>query len=156
VACVVAGTVRKAPPVQARWILKSVVSPRTDTSGAKSGNGVRAGGLLKYAGESEIGGYVSQASSVTSPLFGHISQHNIPHTSLNTGGGGGYTDLLHTRSREARQRSSSTQGLSSRRVGGLLQLWACPPNLRRRSQMAEAHHHASGSFCPCNCWLAMS
>jgi hypothetical protein len=42
---------------------------------------------------------------VVSPLlFSVTSQHNIPHTSLD--GGGGYTDLLHLRPREARQRST--------------------------------------------------
>jgi hypothetical protein len=44
---------------------------------------------------------------VVSPLlFSVTSQHNIPHTCLDTGGSGGYTDLLHLRLREARWRST--------------------------------------------------
>jgi hypothetical protein len=117
--------------------LESVIFPGAGASGEKSGNGMRVGGLLKNAGDSKIGGYVSWASSVT-------SQHNIPRSSLNTSGSdsGGYTDLLRLRPREARRRSSSTPGLSWRRGGGLLQLRACPPNPQWRSQMAEVFHHA--------------
>jgi hypothetical protein len=59
---------------------------------------VRAEDHLKSAGESEIGGGVSRASSVT-------FKHNIPHTSLDTDGGG-YRDLLHLRPREAQRRST--------------------------------------------------
>jgi hypothetical protein len=90
---------------------------------------------------------------VVSPLlFSVTSQHNIPHTSLD-GGGDDYTDLLHLRPREARRRStpSPAEGGATevysisgreRRGGGLLQLRACPPNPRRRSQMPQVHHHA--------------
>jgi hypothetical protein len=91
--------------------LESAVSPGAGASGANSGNGVRAGDHLKSAGESEISGSVSRASNVTYPIFGHLpTQH--PHTSLDTGGGGGYTDLLHLPPREARRRStlSPTEG----------------------------------------------
>jgi hypothetical protein len=95
---------------------ESVVSIGAGTSGAKSGNGVCAGGLLENAGETEIDGCVSRDSSVTSPIL-VTYQHNIPHTSLDTGGGGnvGSTDLLHLRPRELR-RSSSTLALSSKSV----------------------------------------
>jgi hypothetical protein len=42
---------------------------------------------------------------VVSPLlFSVTSQHNIPHTSLD--GGGGYIDLLHLRPREVWRRST--------------------------------------------------
>jgi hypothetical protein len=44
-------------------------------------------------------------------LFSVTSQHNIPHTSLDTdGGGGGYTNLLHLWLREARRRSTPSPG----------------------------------------------
>jgi hypothetical protein len=73
-------------------------------------------------------------------LFSVTSQHNIPHTSLDTGGdSGGYTDLLHLQPREMRRRSSSTLQI---RGGGLK--W------RRYITMP------SGSFYPCSCWLGLS
>jgi hypothetical protein len=84
-------------------------------------------------------------------LFLVTSQHNIPHTSLD--GGSGYIDLLHLRPREARWRSTPSPAEGGamevysisgrgRRGGGLLQLRACTPNPRRRSQMPQVHHHA--------------
>jgi hypothetical protein len=89
---------------------------------------------------------------VVSPLlFSVTSQHNIPHTSID--GGGGYTDLLHLRPRETQRRStpSPAEGGAAevysisgrgRRGGGLLQLRAYPPNPRRWSQMPQVHYHA--------------
>jgi hypothetical protein len=65
---------------------------------------VRSEDHLKNAGDSEIA--VAFRGLVVSPLlFSVTSQHNIPHISLD-GGGGGYTDLLHLRPREARRRST--------------------------------------------------
>jgi hypothetical protein len=93
---------------------ESVISIGSGASGAKSGKDVRAGGLLENTGETKIDGFVLRDSSVTSPIF-VTSQHNIPHTSLDTGGNGdgGPIDLLHLRPRELR-RSSSTLALSSK------------------------------------------
>jgi hypothetical protein len=93
---------------------------------------------------------------VVSPLlFLVTSQHNMPHTSLDTGGGGGYTDLLHLRSREARRRStpSSTEGgaMEVFFISGLVrQIRGGDLYWRRYINMLF------GSFCPYNCWLAMS
>jgi hypothetical protein len=168
--CVVTGTVRKAPPAQARWILSNRPFPC-----AKSENGVRAIDHLKSVGHSEIGGSVSRASSVTSPLFGHLPTQHPPYQSrrrwrlhrftpfLTEGGatevysisgrGRHNGGLLHLRLREARRRStpSPDEGGAAevysifgrgRRDGGLLQVRACLPNPRRRSQMPQVHHHA--------------
>jgi hypothetical protein len=95
---------------------------------------------------------------VVSPLlFSVTSQHNIPHTSLDTGGGGGggYTDLLHLRPREARRRStpSLTEG------GAAEVFFNSELVLQIRSGGLKCHRYItmpSGSFCPCNCWLALS
>jgi hypothetical protein len=60
---------------------ESFVSPGAGSSGAKSGNDVRAGGLVENAGETEIGGYILRDSSVTSPLFGHLPTQHPPYQS---------------------------------------------------------------------------
>jgi hypothetical protein len=79
---------------------ESFVSPGAGASGAKDGNDVRAGGLVENAGEPKSAATFCRI--VVSPLlFSVTSQHNIPHTSLDTGGGGYSIDLLHLRPREA-------------------------------------------------------
>jgi hypothetical protein len=159
--CVVAGAVRKAPPTQARMKLSNRPFPRAGASGAKSGNDVRAEDHLKSAGDSEVGGSVSRASSVTSPLFGHLPTQHPPYQSRRwrrlhrstpsptEGGaaevysisgrgrrGGG---LLHLRPREARRRSSSTPSLSSKSA-------ATVSNATGTSPCPLAHCSAVGRF----------
>jgi hypothetical protein len=58
---------------------ESVVSPDAGTSRAKSGNGMRTGGLVENAGETKISGCISRDSSVTSPLFGHLPTEQPPY-----------------------------------------------------------------------------
>jgi hypothetical protein len=89
-------------------------------------------------------------------LFSVTSQHNIPHSSLYTsGGGGGYRDLLHLRPREARWRSTS-----SPIEGGAAEVFFNSRLvLQIRGGGLKCHRYItmpSGSFCPCNCWLALS
>jgi hypothetical protein len=82
VGCIVAGMVHKAPPALGLLdTLDSAVSSGAGASGAKSGNGVRAEDHLKSAGDSEIGGSFSWASSVTSPLFSHLPTQHPPYQS---------------------------------------------------------------------------
>jgi hypothetical protein len=93
---------------------------------------------------------------VVSPLlFLVTSQHNIPHTSLDTGGGGNYTDLLHLPPREAWRRSNPSPaegGATEVFFNSGLVLQICGGGLKWQRYITMP----SGSFCPCNCWLAMS
>jgi hypothetical protein len=150
--CVVAGTVRKAPPAQARWILSNRPFPREQAPAVQKVGTACAWKTTSRARETAKS-VAAFCGLVMSPLlFLVTSQHNFPHTSLD-GGGGGYTDLLHLRPMEARRRSTPSPaegGVTEvysingqgRRGGGLLQLRACTPNPRRRSQMPQVHHHA--------------
>jgi hypothetical protein len=139
------------------------ISPRAGASGAKSGNDVRAEDHLKSAGDSKIGGSVSRASSVPSPLFGHLPTQHPPYQSRRR-----RQPRLHrstpspTEEGAAKVYSISGRG---RRGGGLLHLW--PREARRRSSLTPSLSSKSavtvsnatgtyitmpsGSFCPCNC-----
>jgi hypothetical protein len=142
--------VRKAPPA-ARWILSNQSFSRGQTLAVQKVGTACARKTISRAREIAKSAAEFRGLVVSPLLFSVTFQHNIPHTSLD--GGGGYTDLLHLRPREARQRSTPSPaagGLAEvysisgrgRRGGGLLQLRACTPNPRRRSQMPQAHHHA--------------
>jgi hypothetical protein len=150
--CVVADMVPKAPLTQARWILSNRSFSREQASAVQKVGTVCARKTTSRARETAKSAAVFRGLVVSHLLFSVTSQHNIPHTSLDGGGGGGYTDLLHLRPREAWRRStpSPTEGGTTevysisrrgRRGRGLLQLRACPPNPRRRSQMPQVHHH---------------
>jgi hypothetical protein len=148
----VAGTVHKEPLAQARWILSNRPFLRGQAPAVQKVGTACARKTTSRARETAKSAAAFYGLVVSPLLFSVTSQHNIPHTSLD-GGGGGYTDLLHLRPREAQRRStpSLAEGGATdvysisgrgRRGGGLLQLWACPPNPRRRSQMPQVHHHA--------------
>jgi hypothetical protein len=160
--CVVAGTVRKSiSGLDPLNTLESAVSPGVGVSGAKSGNSVRTEDHLKSAGDSKIDGSVSQASSVTSPLFGHLPTQHSPYqyrrrrwlhrstpspteegaAEVYSISGRGRRDggLLHLWSREARWRSSSTPGLSSKFA-------AVVSNATSTSPCPLAHCSAVGRF----------
>jgi hypothetical protein len=106
----------------------------------------------RSAGDIEIGGSISRASSVTSPLFDHLpTQHSLYqsrrrrrlHRSTPSPTEGGAAEvysisgrgrcgggLLHLQPREARRRSSSTLGLSSKSavaVSNATGTSPCPP-----------------------------
>jgi hypothetical protein len=147
----VADTVPKAPPIQARWILSNRPFSWEQAPAMQKVGTACAWKTTSRARETAKSAAVFHGLVVSHLLFSVTSQHNIPHTSLD-GDGGGYTDLLHLRPREAWRRStpSPTEGGMTevysisgrgRRGRGLLQLWACPPNPRRRSQMPQVHHH---------------
>jgi hypothetical protein len=104
---------------------------------------VRAEGLLKSAGESEIGACVSQASSVTSLLFGHLPTQHPQYQSR------------HRRRQRRLHRStpSPTEGGAAEIFFNselVLQIRGSGLKWRRYITMP------SSSFCPCNCCLAMS
>jgi hypothetical protein len=126
---------------------------------------VRAGDLLKSAGESKIGGCVSRASSVTSPLFDHLPTQTPPLpvstpaavTQSYSISGRGRRDggLLHLRPREAWRRSSPSpaEGGAAEvffNSGLVLQIRGDGLKWRRYITMTF------GSFCPYNCLLVMS
>jgi hypothetical protein len=149
--CVVAGTVRKAPPAQARWILSNRSFPPGQAPAVQKVGTACAQKTTSRAWETAKSAAAFRGLVVSPLFFSVTSQHNIPHTSLDSGGD--YIDLLHLRPREAWWRStpSPAEGGAAevysifgrgRRGGGLLQLRAYPPNLRRRSQMPQVHHHA--------------
>jgi hypothetical protein len=149
--CVVVGTVRKAPSAQVRWILSIRSFPRGQAPTVQKVGTACARKTTSRARETAKSAAAFRGLVVSPLIFSVTSQHNIPHTSLD--GGGGYTYLLHLRPRKAWRRStlSLAEGGAAevysisgrgRRGGGLLQLWACPPNPRRRSQMPQVHHHA--------------
>jgi hypothetical protein len=150
--CVVAGTMRKAPPAQARWILSNRPFPRGQAPAVQKVGTACARKTTSRVRETAKSAAVFRGMLVSPLLFSVTSQHNIPHTSLD-GGGGGYTDLLHLRPREAQRRSTPSLAEGGamevysisgrgRRGGGLLQLRACPPNPWWWSQIPQVHHHA--------------
>jgi hypothetical protein len=104
--CVVAGMVCKAPPAQARWILLNRPFPRGQASAVQKVETICARKTTSRARETAKSAAAFRGLVVSPLLFSVTSQHNIPHTSLDTGGGGGYTNLLHLRPREARRRST--------------------------------------------------
>jgi hypothetical protein len=150
--CIVASTVRKAPPAQAHWKLSNRPFPRGQAPAVQ-----KVGTACARKTTSRVRETAKSAAAfcglVVSPLlFSVTSQHNIPHTSLD--GGGGYTDLLHLRPREARRRStpSSAEGGAmevysisgrGRRDGGLLHLW--PREARQRSSSTPGLYSKSAA-----------
>jgi hypothetical protein len=135
--------------------------PGVGDSGAKSGNSVHAEYHLKSTGDRKIGGSISRASSVTSPFFGHLPTQHPPyqsrrrrrlHRSTPSPTEGGVVEvysifgrgrrgggLLHLWPREARRRSSSTPGLSSKST-------AAVSNATCTSPCPPAHCSAVGRF----------
>jgi hypothetical protein len=101
--CVVAGAVRKAPPAQARWKLLNWPFPRGQAPAVQKVGTTCARKTTSRARETAKSAAAFRELVVSPLLFSATSQHNIPHTSLD---GGGYTDLLHLRPREARRRST--------------------------------------------------
>jgi hypothetical protein len=131
---------RRAPSAQACWILSNRSFSQVQVPVVQ-----KIGTACAWEASSRMRERPKSAATfrgiVVSPLlFLVTSQHNIPHTSLDTGGdSGGYTDLLHLQPRKTRQRSSST-------------LQICGGGLKWRRYITVP----SGSFCPCSCWLALS
>jgi hypothetical protein len=126
--CVVVGTVRKAPPAQARWILSNRPFPRGQAPAVQKVGTTCARKTTSRARETAKSAPAFRGLVVSPFLFSVTSQHNIPHTSLDDGDG--YTDLLHLRPREARPRSSSTLSLSSKSVAAVSNATGtspCPP-----------------------------
>jgi hypothetical protein len=102
--CVVAGMVRKAPPAQARWKLSNRPFPRGQAPAVQKVGTTCARKTTSRARETAKSATAFRGLVVLPLLFSVTSQHNIPHTSLD--GGGGYTYILHLRPREARRRST--------------------------------------------------
>jgi hypothetical protein len=133
--CVVAGTVRKAPPDQARWILSNRPFPRGQALVVQNMGTACAWKTTSRARETAKSVAAFRRLVVSPLLFSVTSQHNIPHTSF--GGGGSYTDLLHLRPREARRRSTPSPA-----EGGAAEVYSISGRgrrsggyPRRRSQM---------------------
>jgi hypothetical protein len=103
---------------------KSGISLDAGARRVKSANGMRAGGLLNKAGETEIAGCISRHISVTSPLLGHLgTKHPLPpppFSCLDTHGSSSI-DLLHLQAREPLASSYSHLALFVA-VAGLLHL----------------------------------
>jgi hypothetical protein len=140
--CVMAGAVRKAPPAQARWKLSNRPFPQGHAPAVQKVGTACARKTTSRARETAKSAAAFHGLVVSPLLFSVTSQQNIPHTSLNGSGSGGYTDLLHLRLREARRRSTPSPAEGGtmevysifgggRHGGGLLQLRAYPPNPRR-------------------------
>jgi hypothetical protein len=154
VGCIVASTMRKASSAQARWILSNRPFPRGQAPAVQKVGTARAEDHLKSARDSKISGSVSRASSVTSPIFGHLPTQHPPyqyrhrrrrrlHRSIPSPTEGGAAEvysisvrgrrgggLLHLWPREARRRSTSTLGLSSKSTAAVSNATGtspCPP-----------------------------
>jgi hypothetical protein len=149
----VAGMLRKAPPAEARWILSNRPFPWGQAPAVQKVGTAFARKTTSRAREKAKSAAAFRGLVVSPLLFLVTSQHNIPHTSLDTGGG--YRDLLHFRPREARRRSTPSPA-----KGGAAEVFF-NSRLVLEIHGGGLNYHwyitmPSGSFCPYNCLLVLS
>jgi hypothetical protein len=146
--CVVVGTVRKAPLAQARWILSIRPFPREQAPVVQKVGTACARKITPRARETAKSEAAFRGLVVSPHLFSVTSQHNIPirvstaaATHIYSISDRGRRDggLLYLRPREARRRSSSTPGLSSKSTVAV-------SNATGTSPCPSAHCSAVGRF----------
>jgi hypothetical protein len=154
--CIVASMVRKAPPAEARWILSNRSFPWGQALAVQI-VGTACTRETSSRAREKVKSVAAFHGIVVSPLlFSVISQHNIPHTNLDTvSDGGGYIALLHLWPREEQRNSTpypAEGGMADVFFNSGLVLQIHGDGLKWRRYITMP----SGSSYPYNCFLAMS